>query len=126
MFDIPFPNTRYAEELDLLQQLDYEQELYNETTPLEEREEQEFAKRCKQSKVSFSRLKKYESELRMIQRKASEKLETLEWREKITKSAKKARELRDMQSAIRKQLETAEKALHDKYFAIKRKNKLKK
>ena len=120
MFDIPYPNTRYAEALDYDQQLDYEAELAGGYDTIEAEEEREFAKRCLQSKVSATRLKKYEVELRNIQRKADEKLSELEWQARITKSANKRQSIRAKQQAIRKQLEADEKALRDKYFAKKK------
>ena len=120
MFDLPYPNTRYAEALDYDQQLDYEMELYNETTSLEEREAQEFAERCRKSKVSATRLKKYEVELRKIQSKAGKELSELEWKARATKSAKERSKLRAKQSSIRKQLEADEQALHDHYFKAKK------
>ena len=120
MFDIPYPNTRYAEALDYDQQLDYEMELYNETTSLEEREAQEFAERCRKSKVSATRLKKYEVELRKIQSKAGKELSELEWKARTTKSSKERSKLLSEQRAIRKQLEADEQALHDHYFKAKK------
>ena len=123
MFDIPYPNTRYAEALDYDQQVDYEMELYNETISLEEREEKEFAKRCKQSKVSATRLKNYEVALRKIQHDADVELSELEWQARITKSAKERSKIRAKQSSIRKKLESDEKALYDQYFNIKKKKR---
>ena len=120
MFDIPYPNTRYAEALDYKQQLDYEAELAGGYDTIEAEEEREFAKRCKQSKVSATRLKKYEVELRNIQSKADKELSDLEWQARITKSANKRQSIRAKQRAIRKQLEADEKALRDKYFAKKK------
>ena len=120
MFDIPYPNTRYAEALDYDQQLDYEAELAGGYDTIEAEEEREFAKRCRQSKVSATRLKKYEVELRNTQSKAAKELSELEWQERITKSANKRQSIRAKQQAIRKQLEADEKALRDKYFAKKK------
>lgn len=120
MFDIPYPNTRYAEALDYDQQLDYEAELAGGYDTIEAEEEREFAKRCRQSKVSATRLKKYEVELRNIQSKANKELSDLEWQARITKSANKRQSIRAKQRAIRKQLEADEKALRDKYFAKKK------
>lgn len=120
MFDIPYPNTRYAEALDYDQQLDYEAELAGGYDTIEAEEEREFAKRCRQSKVSATRLKKYEVELRNTQSKAAKELSELEWQARITKSANKRQSIRAKQQAIRKQLEADEKALRDKYFAKKK------
>lgn len=119
-FDIPYPNTRYAEALDYNQQLEYEAELAGGYDTIEAEEEREFANRCRQSKVSATRLKKYEVELRNIQRKAGKELSDLEWQARITKSANKRQSIRSKQQAIRKQLEADEKALRDKYFAKKK------
>ena len=96
-------------------------ELYNETTSLEEREAQEFAERCRKSKVSATRLRKYDVELRKIQREACKTLDKLEWQARTTKSVKERNKLRAKQSAIRKQLEADEKALRDQYFKTKKK-----
>ena len=115
MFDIPYPNTRYAEALDYAQQLDYEDELA-ECHSLEEQEERDFAQRCKQSKVPVSRLKKYETELRKIQNKASEEFSELKKQIWKTKSVKKAQELRAKLSDLHKRLEAEEKALREQYF----------
>ena len=120
MFDIPYPNTRYAEALDYDQQLDYEEELAGESISIEEQEERAFAERCRRSKVSATRLKKYEVELRKIQSKADKELSELEWKARATKSAKERSKLRAKQSAIRKQLEADEQALHDHYFKAKK------
>ena len=120
MFDIPYPNTRYAEALDYDQQLDYEAELAGGYDTIEAEEDREFAKRCRQSKVSATRLKKYEVELRNTQSKAAKELSELEWQARITKSANKRQSIRAKQQAIRKQLEADEKALRDKYFAKKK------
>lgn len=120
MFDIPYPNTRYAEALDYDQQLEYEAELAGGYDTIEAEEEREFAKRCRQSKVSATRLKKYEVELRNIQSKADKELSDLEWQARITKSANKRQSIRAKQRAIRKQLEADEKALRDKYFSKKK------
>ena len=120
MFDIPYPNTRYAEALDYDQQLDYEAELAGGYDTIEAEEEREFAKRCRQSKVSATRLKKYEVELRNIQSKAAKELSELEWQARITKSANKRQSIRAKQQVIRKQLEADEKALRDKYFFRKK------
>ena len=120
MFDIPYPNTRYAEALDYDQQLDYEVELAGELGGIEEQEERAFAERCRKSKVSATRLKNYEVELRKIQNIADKELAELEWQARTTKSAKKLQKIRDKQSAIRQKLNSDENALHDRYFKPKK------
>lgn len=120
MFEIPYPNTRYAADLDYEQQLDYEEELAGEHVSIEEQEEKAFAERCRRSKVSATKLKKYEVELRKTKSKASKEISDLEWQAMATKSIRKARELRANQSAIRKQLKIDEQTLYDKYFKAKK------
>ena len=120
MFDIPYPNTRYAEALDYEQQIEYEEELAGEYVTIEEQEERAFSQRCKQSKISATRLKKYEVELRNIQRKADKELSELERQARTTKSSKQRQSILSKQRTIRKQLEADEKALRDKYFFRKK------
>lgn len=115
MFDLPYPNTRYAEALDYAQQLDYEDELA-ECYSLEEQEERDFAQRCKQSKISVTRLKRYETELRKIQTKSSKEFSELKKQIWKTKSVKKAQELRAKLSDLHERLEAEEKALREQYF----------
>ena len=67
MFELPYPNTRYAEALDRIQQIDYEVELADKHT-LEEQEERAFFERCKRSKVSRARLKILFKEYRRTQK----------------------------------------------------------
>ena len=120
MFDISYPNTRYAEVLDYEQQLDYEEELAGEYVTIEEQEERAFTERCRKSKVSATRLKKYEVELRRIQREACKNIDKLDRLARTTKSSKERSKLLSEQRVIRKQLEADEQALHDHYFKAKK------
>ena len=127
MFDIPYPNTRYAEALDYDQQLDYEAEMAGGYDTIEADEEREFAIRCRQSKVSATRLKKYETAYNKLHSESDRKLAKLDdelRRLRCNKTNAKARaRLLGKKEAVKKLLEDDLKVLHDKYFATKKNRK---
>ena len=127
MFDIPYPNTRYAEALDYDQQLEYEMELYNETTSLEEREAQEFAERCRRSKVSPTKLKRFDKEYHRLTKDAGDKMTAINKQLKKLRdteyNARIKRRLRGEMMLIRAQYDADIEALRAECFPTKRKRK---
>ena len=131
MFEIPYPNTRYAEALDYEQQMELEDEMYGENISLEEREFKAFAERCKQSKVQPTRLKRFEIAMKKLQREADKELTDLAQQLKIRERADKRtkenyKEILRLRAAIKKrneQLEDDTNRLYAKYFSDKKRKR---
>ena len=127
MFDIPYPNTRYAEALDYEQQIEYEEELAGEYVTIEEQEEQAFAQRCKQSKVSPTKLKHFDKVYHKITKDAGDKLDSLNKRlnrlRDTEHNAKTKRKIRCEMMIIRAQYDADIEALRAECFPNKRKRK---
>ena len=116
-YDIPFPNTRYAKRLDILQHYDYG----TESTPgLLEQENKIFADNCKKLKVPLTRLKKYEKTLEKL-RSGAERL-LIEKRKLIAKAGNKRTKakLEKEIKAILVSLEIHEKELFNMFFSKKK------
>lgn len=126
MFEIPYPNTRYAEALDHEQQMELDDEMYRENPSLEELEYKAFAERCKQSKVSATRIKRFEVALKKLQREANKELDDLERRRVEARNKEKYNEVRRLRTEIKKrnkQLDDDTKKLYAEYFTDRKRKR---
>ena len=131
MFEIPYPNTRYAEALDYEQQMELEDEMYGENISLEEREFKAFTERCKQSNVPQTRLKRFEIAMKKLQREADKELtdlaQQLKTRERADKRTKENyKQILLLRAAIKKrneQLEDDTQRLYAEYFTDKKRKR---
>lgn len=106
----------YARMRDFEQQLDYEEELYGNKT-LEEKELDEFKQRCRQSKVSATKLMKYEREL--YNATEAIKMAIVEIQNKMLYA--RGTKLLERQLAKKyEELERTEQTIYDKYFKKKK------
>lgn len=131
MFEVPYPNTRYAEALDYEQQMELEDEMYGENISLEEREFKAFTERCKQSNVPQTRLKRFEIAMKKLQREADKELtdlaQQLKTRERADKRTKENyKQILLLRAAIKKrneQLEDDTQRLYAEYFTDKKRKR---
>ena len=128
MYQLPYFNTRYAEDLDYEQQMKLEEDMYGENISLEEREFKAFLERCKQSNVSSTRLRRFEMAMKKLQREAdkelnslTQQLKTIERDDKRTKDDyKQILLLRDAIKQRNEQLEADTQRLYAEYFTDKK------
>ena len=103
----------YAKWLDYEQQLDYEEELLGEQKTLEEQELDEFKERCRHSKVSATKLMKYEKELTNATMGIKQEIEDIKSRIRFARGKKL---LEKELVAKSKKLEAITQQVYKKYF----------
>lgn len=109
----------YAMMRDFEQQLDYEEELYGNKT-LEEKELDEFKQRCRQSKVSATKILKYDRELRNTTDAIKKEIGDIQYKMRHTKGAKTLELLKKQLAKKSAELEKATQSIYEKYFKKKK------